>query len=290
MTRFEIHAFHRRFSALGIFGCSVALASLSLSVAHAQANTRPTNDAKQLVQEVIQNELKYNQQDHSHWMYRDNDKTPGKDAVKEVIQTKEASVSRLILLNGNPPTAQARQQDHEKMEQILNDPAARAKQKKNSQHDDAQADSLMKMLPEGFLWTKTGESNGEVTLHFEPNPAFNPPTMASRVFAAMNGTMVVDSKQKRLKILSGKLIRPVEFGWGMLGKLQEGGTFRVVHTEVAPGKWEVTELHVHINGHILFFKSISEQEDDVSSDYKPTPTGMTLQQAAQMLTSGAAAK
>jgi len=249
-----------------------------------------TPSAHQLVKDVVYNEIYANQHDHIKWMYRDADKTPSKDVVNIVVEADDGSVSKAIEIGGHAPTPQQQQKDHAKMESVVNDPAMRAKQRKNSAHDDKQAISLMQMLPEGFIWTYAGEANGEATLHFKPNPAFVPPTYASRVFAAMAGEMVVDLQQKRLKVLSGTLIKSVEFGWGILGKLQKGGTFRVVRTQIAPHEWQITETHVHIVGHALFFKSISEQEDEVTSHYKRAPAGITLEQAAQMLTSGQAAR
>ena len=249
-----------------------------------------TISTQQLVQDVIYNELQANIHDHTKWMYRDDDQTPGKDTIKLVVQTDTGTVSKTLLLNDHPLTPPQQQQDDAKMESVVNNPSVRAKQHKNGEHDDNQATSLMTMLPNAFIWTLVGESNNEITLRFKPNPAFQPPTYASRVFAAMAGEMVVDAAQKRLKVLSGTLIQPVEFGWGILGRLQKGGTFRVVHTEVAPGLWQITQTHVHINGRALFFKSISEQEDEISSDYKKTADGMTPKQAVEMLTDGTIAK
>jgi hypothetical protein len=55
---------------------------------------------------------------------------------------------------------------------------------------------------------------------------------------------------------------------------------------VAPGTWEITETHVHIQGHMLIFKSINEQEDETSSDYKKTPASMTLREAIEKLKNG----
>lgn len=245
---------------------------------------------QQLVQQVVNNELAANRNDHSHWMYRDSDTVPGRSTVKLVVQTSHGTVSKTIELNGHPPNSQEQAQDKAKMESILNDPSVLAKQRRSGAHDDQQAVSLMKMLPDGFIWTYGGESNGEITLHFNPNPSFTPPTYASRVFAAMAGEMVIDAHQKRLKILSGTLIQPVEFGWGLFGKMNQGGIFRVVRSEIAPGEWEITQTHVHIQGHMLIFKSINEQEDELSSDYKPTPSSMTLNEAIQMLTAGDIAK
>ena len=60
--------------------------------------------------------------------------------------------------------------------------------------------------------------------------------------------------------------------------------------QVAPGHWEITETHVHIQGHMLIFKSINEQEDEITSDYKETPASMTLSEAIEMLKDGDIAK
>jgi hypothetical protein len=239
-----------------------------------------------LVKQVVDNELKANQNDHTHWMYRDSDTLPAKSTVKLVVETPNGTVSKLILLNGHPLTPQEQAEDDARMESTLTDPSVVAKQRKNSAHDDQQSVSLMKMLPNAFIWTYTGESNGEIHLDFKPNPAFQPPTYASRVFAAMAGQAVVDAHQKRVKVLSGKLIQTVEFGWGIFGKMNKGGTFRIVRSQVAPGIWEITETHVHIQGHMLIFKSINEQEDETSGDYKKTPASMTLRRAIDKLKSG----
>lgn len=246
--------------------------------------------AQDLVKQVVYNELQANQNDHTHWMYRDSDTVPAKSTVKLVVETPDGTVSKLILLNGHPLTAQQQAQDDARMQSVLTDPSVVAKQRKNSAHDDQQSISLMKMLPNAFLWTYAGESNGEITLDFKPNPAFQPPTFASRVFAAMAGQAVVDAAQKRVKVLSGTLIQTVEFGWGIFGKMDKGGKFRIVRSQVAPGIWEITETHVHIQGHMLIFKSIDEQEDELTSDYKKAPSSISLSEAIEKLKSGEIAK
>ena len=47
--------------------------------------------------------------------------------------------------------------------------------------------------------------------------------------------------------------------------------------------WEIVETHVHIQGHALIFKTISENEDDVKSHFKQIDQGTSLQQANQEL-------
>ena len=122
-----------------------------------------------------------------------------------------------------------------------------------------------------------------VTLGFVPDPTFDPPTMESRVFAAMAGEIVVNKAQNRIQTIKGRLIRDVKFGWGLLGKMDEGGTFDVERRELAPGVWQITESHVQIHGHALLFKNIGEQDDEVKSEFRQIPASTTLEQAAVML-------
>ena len=114
--------------------------------------------------------------------------------------------------------------------------------------------------------------------------------MSARVLAAMSGTVTLVENTMRLKTLNGRLMRPVEFGWGLLGHIDAGGTFRIVREEVAPGIWQITQTHVHISGHALFFKTIGDQEDEIDSDWKPVPDSVTLQKAAEMVRDGQLAR
>jgi hypothetical protein len=106
--------------------------------------------------------------------------------------------------------------------------------------------------------------------------------MQGRVLGAMAGTLVVNKAQSRIETISGKLTQDITIGWGLLGRLRQGGTFRVERREVAPGLWQIVETHVHIEGKALFFKTIGEQQDEVQSEFTQATPGTTLEQAAEM--------
>jgi hypothetical protein len=246
--------------------------------------------AQDIVRKVVGNELWYSDHDHTRWMYEDDYKSPTKDLVKLVIQTPQGNLSEIIRSYGRMPAPQVHQADLTRMRRTVNDPSFRAQQRRNEQHDDQQATNLLKMLPDAFLWRIDSRENGKIRLSYHPNPNFSPPSMSSRVLAAMSGTMVVNERQMRLEDLFGRLDQPVEFGWGLLGHLNAGGTFQVVRSQIAPNEWQITETHVHISGHALFFKNIGDQEDEVTRNYHPVPDGVDLQKAQQMLLDGEVAK
>jgi hypothetical protein len=176
------------------------------------------------------------------------------------------------------------------MQQIVTDPALRARMKKNEEHDGQQARDMMNLLPNAFVWHVIDHANGDITLSFNPAPSFSPDSMSARVLASMSGTLVVDEHAMRLKKLAGHLDKDVVFGWGLLGRINSGGTFEIVRQDVGFGSWQIIQTHVHISGHALFFKSIGDQEDEVTSDYHRTPDGVDLNKAAEMLRNGEVAK
>lgn len=239
--------------------------------------------AVELVRQAVNAELEANRTDKSTWMYRESDVTNEKNAVYSTIETPQGTLRGLIQLNGHPLSPQAAGNEKSRINNYVHDSSAQAKARRAGAHDDAQAEELLKMLPEAFLWTKAGETGDALTLSYRPNPDFDPPDMQSRVMGIMEGEMVISKEGHRIKTLKGKLSDDVRIGWGFLGKLDRGGTFDVERRMVGEHHWQITETHVHIGGRALLFKNIGQQQDDVKTEWKPS-TAQTLQQAAAQLT------
>jgi hypothetical protein len=237
-------------------------------------------DANQIVQTAVNTELAASRNDHSLWRYRDDQRVAGKLSI--VVQTTKGSVKRLIERNGVPLTPDQARAEDARIQSVIHDPERMAKQRRDGASDDKNAAELLNMLPTAFTWRIENEQGSSITLHFSPNPNFNPPDMQSRVLSAMAGELVVDKQQHRIETISGKLTQDVTFGWGLLGRLKQGGTFRVERRELKPGLWQITETHVHIVGRALLFKNIGEQQDEVQTDYTQVPADTTLEQAAEM--------
>jgi hypothetical protein len=64
--------------------------------------------ANELARKVVTNELKFQDEDRGHWMYRQEKEESGKREVKEVIETKDGALSRLLSIDGHPLTAKQR--------------------------------------------------------------------------------------------------------------------------------------------------------------------------------------
>ncbi len=269
----------------GLFLASATVVGLFGLDLHALQPQSSDPAAVEQVREAVKAELEANDTDKSVWAYREKDFTDSKKAVYNTIETPHGTLRRLIELNGQPLSAQAAANETRRIDNYVNDPNAQAKARRAGNHDDAQAAELLKMLPEAFIWTRSSDNGELITLNFRPNPNFDPPDMQSRVMGIMAGEMIIVRDGHRIRTLRGKLSDDVRIGFGILGKLDRGGTFDVERRMVGDSHWQITETHVHIGGHALLFKTIGQQEDDVKTEWKPS-TAQTLQQAAQQLNGG----
>ncbi len=260
----------------------LALQILTLALANAQPADTPKKDARAIVSAAAATELEADHNDHSAYMYRDHDVAPDHDTVVLTIETPMGNLHRKLEDHGKPLTPEDRQADDASNQKLLHDPALQKKLRKDTSHDDNQAEELLKLLPDAFTWTVTEENGDLLTLDFKRNPNFQAPNMEARVFASMEGQIVVAKGDNRIRTIRGRMMEDVKIFGGIFGGLHKGGTFDVERREVAPHHWQVVELHVHITGKV-FFATIGSQEDEWKTDFKPSQA-QTLQQAWEIAT------
>jgi len=121
-----------------------------------------------------------------------------------------------------------------------------------------------------------------VRVKFRPNPNYDPPTYEARVVHSLAGTILIDSQQQRLTKLSGRLVNPVEFGYGLLGHIDNGGTVEIGRVEVGPLQWKTALIDIQLSGRLVLFKTISKQEYEIRSDFFAVPDDLSLAQANQL--------
>jgi len=265
--------------------CGISLLLLlPFGVAQNKLTKSPTEPPQELARRVLANELKSEQQDHSHWMFLLKTYKPaGQTEVDQVIETKDGDIKRPVLINGHGLSEEQRKKADQRLQQFTNDPSELRKARSGEDEDTARSQELLKMLPDAFNF-KYGQRRGKlVQLNFSPNPNFKPSTHEAEVFHAMQGSLWLDPKDNRLEEINGRLIREVKFGGGLLGHLDPGGTFDVKQAPVGSGYWELTLLHVEMKGKALFFKTIGVQQQYTRSKFKQVPDDLPLAKAAELL-------
>ena len=267
-------------------GLLFLLAVITATVADARS-AKPQaalpDDANQLVREAVQNELNGEGKDHTHWRYHLHREDERGSQDREVIETKEGSLAKTLLINGRPLTPEQRDLDEERMKKLVSDPDERAKRDHRMKQDEEKAHQLLKAIPDAFVFKYDGVEGNQIRLNFTPNASFIPPTRELAVYHAMKGKMWIDQSAKRLSRIEGQLFEKVNFGWGLLGHLEKGGSFRVLQQDVGNGHWSTVQLDVNMQGRAVVFKSLNIKQKETLTDFRRVPDDLSMSQALGIL-------
>jgi hypothetical protein len=241
------------------------------------------SDPNQFIRQVVQHELAAGEADHSHWMYhlhREDDKGA---QDRQVIETKDGSIARVLLINGQPLTPEQRNSDEERMKRLVSSPEERARREKRNKEEEEKARQLLKAIPDAFIFKYEGNEGTLTRLSFSPNPNYNPPTRELTVYHAMVGKFWADRVALRLAKIDGRLTEDVNFGWGILGHLDKGGTFTVIQNNVGENHWDTVLLDVQMQGRAVIFKTIAVKEKQVLTNFHRVPDDLSMDKAFEML-------
>ncbi len=254
---------------------------------HAQtaANAAAAPDAQKIVADASYNELRAGEGGHAV-RYRQHSLDDGKDTTKEIVESKDGDISRLVGRNGAPLDAHENQQELARLDKLRADPEEQARRHKKAQAEGDRDNEMLKLLPNAFLYTYSGMVPGPngpcYRLRFEPNPSFQPPDRQAEVYHGMAGELWVDEAQRRMVRLDAHMIADVDFGWGFVGRLFKGGTILVEQKDVGNRHWETTHMRLNLTGKILMVKSLRIDSMDDSSDFRPVGN-LSYQEAIALL-------
>jgi hypothetical protein len=266
--------------------CILLASSIFAFLCTAPAQAPDAGDANGLAREVIEHEIQSQIHDQSLWHYRQLKEEKGKQKRFDVYQTKQGEISRLLEVNGEPLSARQEREEAERIGKLATHPDAMREEQRKQSEDADKARKLLRIYPEAFLFRLEGMEGTRARLHFAPNPNYDPSGREAEVLHHMEGNLLVDVQQKRLAEIEGTLQSSVKFAGGLLGHLDQGGTFRVKQKDLGSGAWQMELLHVNMNGKALFFKTIAVHQTESSSDFQPLPADLTVERAVRMLLNG----
>ncbi len=274
---------------------TVCLALTAFFPAVRVAAAAPLSPARSqaLVNAALANELRA-AQDTTHPMcYLLRKQTPRLASTREICETKDGAVARLLSVNDIPLGADAEQKEIARLQELLRDPGRQRHRKLAEAADTARALEVLRLLPRAFLYQDIGPGEGPSgpieRFRFEPNPRFSPPDLATEVLTAMAGEIWIDPAQQRVTRLEGHLQQNVSFGWGLLGRLYKGGWIRIDQAEIAPGLWRTVRLQLQMSGRVLF-RTRNFDLLEVESRFNPLPADSNYRQAIGLLLAGEQAR
>lgn len=274
----------------------------------------PAATGQTLVARALANEL-HAAEDATHPMrYLLRKSTPRLTTTKEIVETTDGAVARLMAVNDQPPSPADEAGDVARLNALLADPARQQRRKQAEDLDTGRVREILRALPSAFLYRDAGPADGPAgkveRFTFQPNPAFNPPDLETEILTAMSGEIWIDPVHLRVARLEGRLDRDVNFGWSILGRLNKGGWIAIDQADVGPinvgpinvgpsnvgpnnvapnvgqdkrsGQWRIVRFQMHMSGRVVFKNRVFDTTEE-ESHYVPLPAVIGYRQAIAML-------
>lgn len=269
---------------------ALALATPAIS---AQSANPPEIPVTELVRSAVANEVAAANNTAVKHLFRSHKQTPRGSQTKLYVETNEAMAAMLIAVNDQPLTAQQQQGEIDHLAWLMGSPQQLRKKQAREKEDAERTLRILKALPNAFRYEYAGTETGQtglgrtgaplLRLKFTPNPSYSPPSRVEEVLSGMEGYLLIDPEARRLARIDGTLYRNISFGWGLVGRLDKGGHFRVQQAQAGDGTWDITEMSLNITGKILIFKSLSLVSDEVFSDFQRVPDDLPFAKGVDLL-------
>ncbi len=214
------------------------------------------------------------------------------DQVRDVLQSKDGPVARLILKENRPLTTEEDAAERQRLQGLLTSPEAFLKHSRENTTGKKMAAEMIAAMPNAMVYSfvdgqpqrthRTGNDTPEIVIDFKPAPGFSPATLAGSSLTGLEGRMWVDAKTHYLTRMEGTVFRGVNVGLGLFAHVYPGGTLFFEQGEESPGRWVFTHFVQHVTVRALMLKTIRENSDIQGSDFV-TVDPMSYQDAIRVL-------
>ncbi len=242
-----------------------------------------------LVQRALANEVRAASDALHPMRYRLHKASPRFASTKDIFETRDGAVAHLIAVNDAPLSRADQQKEQARLDGLISDPGRQRHRKQSEDADTARAIKVLRALPTAFLYHFAGTGEGPVgkveKFTFTPNPKFDPPDLEMQALTQMSGELWIDIEHERVARLEGHLQQDVDFGWGILGRLNKGGWIVIEQANVGEHQWRIVHFQMSMSGRVVFKNKVFDTTED-ESQFAPLPVGLTYRQAIQMMDAG----
>jgi hypothetical protein len=212
------------------------------------------------------------------------------ETTREVIETKQGTVARLVERNGQPLTAEEDAAERQRLNDQIASPDDFLRHHKRDRSTEDYSMQMVRLLPQAMLFRyapgqpqPAAEGSPQVVLDFTPNPNFKPPTMLSEILTGIEGRVWIDAKSHVMTRIEGHILHPVNFGFGILAKLYPGGTLEFEQVRVSGDHWAYRHVEEHLTVREMMVKTAPMNVQMTSADFRRMPTLLDYQDAIRQL-------
>lgn len=269
-----------------------SLALLASASVVAAQDSKPS-DPVELMRAVVASEVAAAQNTSVKFMFRSRRTTQKGVQNRAYAEANEAVASMMIGQSDQPLTPEQERAEAGQLAELVNHPDRLHRKQEREQQELDHTLRIMKALPEAFCYQYAGTEPGDsalgkpgtqlVRLDFKPNPSYSPPSNVEQVLTGMEGYVLIDPASHRLARIDARLVKEVNFGWGIFGHLNQGGTFRVQQADEGSSNWAVTQMTLKLTGKILMLKSLNLISDETFEDFQRLPDNVPFAKAVELL-------
>jgi len=246
--------------------------------------------AKSWATDAAAKEIDIINHDGSYIRYRQREIGDRGDELRDVIESKDGAVARLIMRDNRPLTPEEDQAERDRLNGLIEHPSEYARHVKNDLSSKKLAIEMINLMPGAMIYTyasdqtPTAESSApQVVIDYSPDPKFNPPNATSVALTGLRGRVWIDANSHMILHMTGEIFRPVNFGWGMIAHIYPGGELDLEQAAVAGSRWNMTHFHENVTARALMVKTIAVKKEFHSIDFQAMPGPMSYQDAIRLL-------
>jgi hypothetical protein len=282
-------------SKFGSFLLAATVVAVALCRVSAQTLVHPTDitgtTPQSWVEAAAVNEQRIINDDGSFPLrYRIRKVDAKNDVTRDVIESRQGTVARLVQRDGKPLTEQEDTAERARLVAMLDSPSDFLKHHKRDNAARGYSMSLVREMPHAMLYTYTPDqprrpnaTEKEVVIDFAPDPHYKPPTLIADILTGLQGRMWIDRKSLRVTRIEGRVLHPVDFGWGVLARIYPGGTVEFEQANAGGDRWAYSHLRENLTIREMMVKTVQQHTDMDATDFKILPAPVSYQEAVHIL-------
>jgi hypothetical protein len=212
------------------------------------------------------------------------------DTTREVIESKDGTVARLVQRNGQPLTPEEDAGERERLNDSIATPEDFLRHQHRSHETREYSKQLIGLLPAAMIYTYvpgqpqlSDVKSLQVVLDFRPDPNFHPPSMIANVLTGLQGRVWIDARTRNMTHIEAKVLKPVNFGLGVIAHIYPGGTIVFDQARADENHWVFAHLEEHLTVRELMLKTVPQNTIMNSWDFRVMPSQISYQEAIRTL-------
>ena len=260
------------------------------AISSVQTRPLPDGTPNSWVDKAVKHELNMIHEDDLPMRYRMHKVDRKGDVTRMVIESRQGTVARLVERDGQPITAAEDAAERSRLQEILDSPEEFLKRKRRDGEGRNYAAQLIRSMPSAMLYSYVpGQpqspeiKSSQVVIDFKPNPAFHPPNMVTETLTGIAGRVWIDQTSGHILRIEGRVLRPVNFGWGLIARVYPGGTFEFEQTCVDSEHCVSSHLVEDLTMREMMLRTVTDKTRMSAWNFEMLPAPLSFQEAVHEL-------